>query len=139
MKKIGKKQVAKKAKVAKSIKSGTKSGARTTSTAKSDHARSSIGVTPLGDRVIVMIGGKEESMSKFGIIIPETVDKERPDQGTVVAVGPGKYNEDGDEVIPMSVKIGDRVIFTKYGPDEIKIGEKDYYVISESNILAIID
>ncbi len=104
----------------------------------SGRAKSSIGVTPLGDRVIVMVGGKEENMSKFGIIIPETVDKERPDQGTVVAVGPGKFNEDGDERVPMSVSVGDKVIFSKYGPDEIKIGDKEYYVISESNILAVI-
>ncbi len=100
--------------------------------------KSAVGVTPLGDRVLVLPVGKDEKVSASGIIIPETVDKERPDQGTVVAVGPGKYNEDGDGLVPMSVKVGDKVIFSKYGPDEIKIEGKEYYVIAESNILAII-
>ena len=54
-------------------------------------------------------------------------------------MGPGKYNEDGEELIPMSVKVGQKVIFSKYGPDEIKIAGKEYYIISESNILAIIE
>ncbi|OHB18403.1 MAG: hypothetical protein A2749_02720 [Parcubacteria group bacterium RIFCSPHIGHO2_01_FULL_45_26] len=76
-------------------------------------------------------------MSAGGIIIPETVDKERPDQGTVVAVGPGKRTETG-HLQSINVKVGQKVIFSKYGPDEIKIDGKEYYVISESNILAII-
>ena len=100
--------------------------------------KSSVGVTPLGDRVLVLPLDKNEAMSKSGIIIPETVDKERPDKGKVVAVGPGKRNDDG-KLIPVSVKIGQTVIFSKYGPDEIKIADKEYYVISESNILAIIE
>ncbi|HEY4493053.1 MAG TPA: co-chaperone GroES [Candidatus Paceibacterota bacterium] len=100
--------------------------------------KSTVGVMPLGDRVLVLPLDKNEKTSASGIIIPETIDKERPDTGTVVAVGPGKYNEDG-ELMPMSVKVGDKVIFSKYGPDEIKISDKEYYVISESNILAIID
>ncbi len=98
-----------------------------------------VGVIPLADRVLVLPMGKDEKVSASGIIIPETIDKERPDQGTVIAVGPGKYNEDGEELIPMSVKVGQKVIFSKYGPDEIKIGGKEYYIISESNILAIIE
>ncbi len=100
-------------------------------------SKSAVGVTPLGDRVLVLPLGKDEKVSVSGIIIPETVDKERPDQGTVVAVGPGKIGDD-NERIPMSVKVGQKVIFSKYGPDEIKIDGKEYYVISESNILAII-
>lgn len=101
-------------------------------------SKSSIGVTPLADRVLVLPLGKDEKVSASGIIIPETVDKERPDQGTVVAVGPGKRDEDG-KFWPVNVKVGQKVIFSKYGPDEIKIASKEYYVISESNILAIID
>ena len=102
-------------------------------------AKSTVGVTPLGDRVLVLPLDKSEIKSASGIIIPETVDKERPDQGKVVAVGPGKYDEDGERRIPLSVKVGDTVMFSKYGPNEIKIGEKEYYVISESDILAIIN
>ena len=101
-------------------------------------SKSDVGVRPLADRVLVLPISKDEKVSASGIIIPETVDKERPDQGTVIAVGYGKYNEDGD-LVPMNVKIGQKVIFSKYGPDEIKIAGKEYYIISESNILAIID
>src|SRR3990167_7977047 len=119
-----------------SRKSPQKSSTSTSNAAKS--SVSAVGVTPLGDRVLVLPFDKNEKKSASGIIIPETVDKERPDQGTVIAVGPGKYNEDG-ELMPMSVKVGQKVIFSKYGPDEIKISDKEYYVISESNILAVID
>lgn len=96
-----------------------------------------IGVTPLGDRVIVAPIPKE-TVTSFGIVIPETTDKERPDTGVVVAVGPGKRDDSG-KLVPLGVKVGQKVLFSKYGPDEIKIGDKEYYVISESNILAIID
>lgn len=98
---------------------------------------SSVPVRPLGDRVIVKPLTPEEMGTKTasGIIIPDTV-KEKPEQGKVVAVGPGKF-EDGSR-IPMSVKPGDRVLFSKYGYDEVKIGGVEYYVVSESNILAII-
>jgi chaperonin GroES len=71
-----------------------------------------------------------------GILIPDTA-KEKPEQGTVVAVGPGKF-EDGARV-PMGVKAGDRVLFSKYGHDEVKVGGVEYYVVSESNILAVIN
>ena len=100
-------------------------------------AKSAIGVTPLADRILVEPLDKE-TVSKGGIIIPETVDKERPDQGRVVAVGAGKRNDDG-KLLPLSVKVGQKVLFSKYGPDEVKIGGKEYYVISESNILAVIE
>ena len=97
---------------------------------------SRIGVTPLGDRVIVEPLAKEKMLAS-GIIIPDTADKERPDQGVVVAVGMGKRDDSG-RLVPVSVRVGDKVMFSKYGPDEIKIGDKEYYVVSESNILAIL-
>ena len=101
---------------------------------------SSVGVAPLGDRVVVApLGAEEGSKTASGIIIPATVDQERPDKGRVVAVGPGRWNEDGDARVPVGVKVGQKVIFSKYGPDEIKVGDKEYYVVSESNILAVID
>ncbi len=94
---------------------------------------------PLGDRVVVEPISENErgSKTKAGIFIPETVSKERPEQGTVVAVGPGKMGDDGKRA-PLSVKVGDVVLFTKYGPDEVKIEEKEYFILSESNILAVI-
>ncbi len=80
---------------------------------------------------------EEEKITKSGIVIPDTA-KEKPMKGQVVAVGPGKYNEDG-KVIPMSVKVGDMVLFKKYGPDEIEIDGKKYLVGDEDDILAIIE
>ncbi len=97
-------------------------------------------VKPLGNNVLVEPLSDEErgSKTKSGIFIPETVDKERPDQGTVVEVGPGKRDRHG-KIIPVAVKKGQRIVFSKYGPDEIKVGDKKYYIISEENILAVIE
>ena len=78
------------------------------------------------------------SKTKGGLFIPETADKERSEEGIVVAVGPGKMSDDGSR-LPLSVKTGDKVLFTKYGPDEIKVDGKEYYILSESNILAVIE
>lgn len=101
-------------------------------------ARNNVGITPLADRVLVLPTGRDEKVSASGIIIPETVDKERPDTGLVIAVGAGKRDDNG-KLIPINVKVGQKVIFSKYGPDEIKISDKEYYVISEANILAVIN
>lgn len=79
-------------------------------------------------------GGK----TKAGIYLPETVDKERPEQGKVIAVGPGKFNDEGKR-IPTSVKKGDIVLFTKYGPNEIKVEGKEYLIAREEDILAILE
>lgn len=81
---------------------------------------------------------KEEKATKSGIVLPETAEKEKPMVGKVLAVGPGKANEKG-EVVPMSVKVGDKVLFKKYGPDEIEMDGKKYLVGSEDDILAIIE
>lgn len=93
-------------------------------------------IKPLGDRVILKPLRNEEA-TKSGIILPDTVDKERPEKGEVVATGPGKMLADGKRS-EMSVKAGDKVMFKKYSPDEIKIDNVDYLVISEEDILAII-
>lgn len=97
-------------------------------------------IRPLGDRVVVRPLTTEEmgGTSPSGIIIPETAKQEKPEQGVVVAVGEGKWNEDGDARIPVGVKKGDRVVFSKYGYDEVKMGETEYFIVSESNILAVI-
>ena len=93
-------------------------------------------IHPLGDRVL--IEPLHEEKRKGSIILPETVDKERPEKGRIVAVGHGRTDENGKK-IPMNVKKGDKVLFTKYGPDEIKIDGKEYLIAKEENILAIID
>jgi len=92
---------------------------------------------PLGDRVILE-PLTEEKKSKGGIILPETVDKERPEKGRVIAVGEGKIDENGKR-IKMNVKKGDVVLFTKYGPNEVKIDGKEYLIAKEEDILAILE
>lgn len=107
---------------------------------KKGSPKSKAGVMPLGDRVLVKPFKPEDAhkTTSFGIIIPDTSAKEKPEQGTVVAVGPGKKNEDG-RVVSMSVKVGDKVMFSKYGFDEIKVNGVEYYIVTESSILAILD
>jgi len=97
-------------------------------------------IKPLGDRVLVepLTTDLYAAKSKGGIIIPETVSKERPEKGKVIAVGPGKRTDTGD-IVPIGVKKGQIVIFSKYGPDEIKVGDKEYYILNESQILAVIE
>lgn len=96
-------------------------------------------IKPLGDRVIVRPLTDEElgTVSASGIIIPDSAKKEKPEQGIVIATGPGKWDEDGEKRIPMEVKAGDRVVFSKYGFDEVKFNNKDYFIVSESSILGI--
>ena len=102
---------------------------------------SEINLKPLADRVVVRPLTDEEAgnVSKSGIIIPDTAKKDKPEQGIVMAVGAGKWDEDGEKRIPMEVKVGDKVMFSKYGFDEVKMEDKEYYVLSESSILAIIN
>ena len=88
---------------------------------------------PMFNRVIVKAIREEV---KGGIILPETAGKEKPERGIIVAVGEGKRNEKGD-LLSMRYKVGDKIMFSKYGYDEITINEEEYYVISESNILGI--
>lgn len=97
------------------------------------------GLTPTGDRVLVKPLSVDEAgtTTSFGIIIPDTA-KEKPEQGTVVAVGPGKRGDD-NELVPVSVKVGDRVMFSKYGYDEVKVGGVEYYLVREENILAVLN
>ncbi len=97
---------------------------------------STIGVVPLGDRVLVKPLAPE-TVTSFGIIIPDTV-KEKPEQGVVVAVGPGRRGDDND-LVPVGVQVGDTVLFSKYGFDEIKVAGVEYYVLPENSILAVIN
>ena len=93
-----------------------------------------IKITPLSDHVL--IEPLREEKKKGGIILPDTVDKERQERGKIVAVGPGKM-KDGKRILP-EVKKGDVVLFTKYGPNEIKIDGKEYLIAKEEDILAIL-
>lgn len=95
-------------------------------------------IIPLGDRILLKISDdKNQSKTVSGIYIPDTVDKEKPEQGKVVAVGEGKYID--GKLIPLTVKIGDTVIFSKYGYDEIKVNDEEFLIVKEDNILAIIN
>lgn len=78
-----------------------------------------------------------DKVTKAGIVLPDTAEKEKPIRGKVIAVGPGKISEKGER-IPMSVKVGDIVLFKKYGPDEIEVDDKKYLVGDEDDILAVI-
>ncbi|MFO7263694.1 MAG: co-chaperone GroES [Bacillaceae bacterium G1] len=88
---------------------------------------------PLGDRVVVEVIEQEEKTAG-GIVLPDTA-KEKPQEGRVIAVGKGRY-ENG-QLVPMEVKEGDRVIFSKYAGTEVKVGDKEYLIMRESDILAI--
>jgi len=90
---------------------------------------------PLSDHVV--IEPLREEKKKGGIILPDTIEKERQEKGKVIAVGAGKFDSNGKR-IPLEVKKGDVVIFRKYGPNEVKVGEKEYLICREEDILAII-
>lgn len=92
---------------------------------------------PLGNNVIVK-GIEEDATTKSGIVLPDTADKERPEKGEVMAIGPGKLLDSGERS-PMSVKVGDTILFKKYSPDEIKVDDQEYLVLPETDIIATID
>lgn len=90
---------------------------------------------PLNDRVIVQAVEQEEKTAG-GIVLPDSA-KERPQQAKVVAVGPGRYNDEGKRM-EMTVQVGNQVVFAKYAGTEIEIGGEDYLILSENDILAIV-
>ena len=92
-------------------------------------------IKPLGDRVVLETIAKEE-VTASGIFIPDTAAKEKPQEGKVVAVGTGRVLESGQR-IPLEVVVGDRVFFSKYAGNEIKVEDKEYLIINERDILAI--
>jgi len=95
-------------------------------------------IKPLGDRVLIEPLKNEGEKTKSGIVIPDTAEKERPVEGMIIEVGEGARNEDG-KLVPLLVKKGQKVLFSKYGPTEIKIDEKEYLIAKEEDILAIIE
>jgi len=94
-------------------------------------------IKPLSNHILLEATA-EEKVTKSGIVIPDTADKERPMKGKILAVGPGKRDDEG-EFISMSVKVGDLVLFRKYGPDELELDGKKYLIGSEDDVLAIIE
>ena len=94
-------------------------------------------IKPLSDHILIE-PIKQEEKTKSGILLPDTSEKENPEQGKIIAVGPGKKKDSG-QVVPMDIKQGDMVLFTKYGPNEIKIEDKKYLIAKEEDILAILE
>lgn len=94
-------------------------------------------IKPLSDRVVLEQVSPEET-TKSGIILPGTIEKEKPEQGKIIAVGVGRLLKDGARA-KMEVKVGDKVLFSRYSPTEIKIGNKEYLVVKEEDILAVLE
>lgn len=92
---------------------------------------------PISNNVIIE-PIEEEKTTESGIVIPDTAEKEKPIRGKVIAVGPGKLNNEGRR-IPMSVKVGDIVLFKKYGPDEFEIKKNKYLIAEEDDIIAVVE
>ena len=100
-------------------------------------SKSNFKIKPLGDRILLKpLIEDEMNKTASGIIIPDTVSKEKPEQGTVIAVGEGRWEE--GKRVPMSVKVGDKVVFSRYGYEEVKLDGVEYYILKEENILAVI-
>jgi len=93
-------------------------------------------VKPLGENILVE-PVSEEAKTDSGIVLPDTVDKEKPQKGKIVTLGTGKVTASGKK-IPFNVKVGDIVIFKKYSPDEVDVDDKEYLIMSEEDILAVI-
>jgi chaperonin GroES len=104
--------------------------------AKGNGTATAVKLQPLGDRVVVQPAEREET-TRSGIVIPDTA-KEKPQRGSVIAVGKGRRDDDGDR-IPMDVLVGDTVLFAKYAGTEFKFEEEEYLILSEKDILAKVD
>ncbi len=96
----------------------------------------SVNIKPLEDRILVKTLDAEQTTAS-GLVIPDTA-KEKPQEGEVIAVGPGRFNEDGDERIPLDISVGDKVIYSKYGGTEVKYGGEEYLILSGRDVLAVI-
>ena len=95
-----------------------------------------VGLKPLEDRVVVQADEAEETTAS-GLVIPDTA-KEKPQQGEVLAVGPGKRSEQTGEIIPLDVKVGDTVVYSKYGGTEITVDGEDLLILSSRDVLAVV-
>jgi chaperonin GroES len=102
-------------------------------TVQGNGTAATVKLEPLGDRVVVQPASREET-TKSGIVIPDTA-KEKPQRGSIIAVGKGRLDDDGDR-IPMDVEVGDLVLFAKYAGTEFKYDDEEYLILSEKDILA---
>ncbi len=94
-------------------------------------------IKPLSDHILIK-PLKQEEKTKTGILLPDTVEKDKPEQGKVIAVGPGKKLASG-KIVPLGIKPGQKVLFTKYGPTEIKVDDKEYLIAKEEDVLAVLE
>ena len=94
-------------------------------------------IKPLADYIVIEPISQEEK-TKTGILVPSTIEREKPEQGRVIAIGTGKRTDSG-QLIPPEVKPGDIVLFTKYGPNEVKVDDKEYLIAKQEDILAILE
>jgi chaperonin GroES len=101
-----------------------------------DHV-ASVNIKPLEDKILVQ-ANEAETTTASGLVIPDTA-KEKPQEGTVVAVGPGRWDEDGEKRIPLDVAEGDTVIYSKYGGTEIKYNGEEYLILSARDVLAVVN
>jgi chaperonin GroES len=100
-------------------------------------AKSKAKLKPVGGNILVQ-PIEEEQVTDSGIVLPDTVSKEKPQKGKIVALGTGKLDEDGEK-IPFNVKVGEVVLFKKYGPEEVSVEDEDFLLMEEADILAIIE
>lgn len=110
---------------------------KTTKKKAKSKPKSGFSLQPLDDKIVVRPQALEEKKTGFGLIIPDSASKEKPDTGKVVAVGDGRLAENGSR-IKMTVKVGDTVLFSKYVPEEIKLNGEDLIILREDQILGII-
>jgi chaperonin GroES len=97
----------------------------------------SITIKPLEDRIVVRALDAEQTTAS-GLVIPDTA-KEKPQEGEVLAVGPGRFTEDGDKRVPLDISTGDVVVFSKYGGTEVKYNGEEYLILSARDVLAVVD
>ena len=97
----------------------------------------SVSIKPLEDRILVQTLEAEQTTAS-GLVIPDTA-KEKPQEGKVMAVGPGRFDEDGDKRIPLDIKVGDVVIYSKYGGTEVKYDGQEYLLLGARDVLAIVE
>ena len=96
-----------------------------------------VSIKPLEDRIVVQ-ANEAETTTASGLVIPDTA-KEKPQEGTVVAAGPGRWDEDGEKRIPLDVAVGDVVLYSKYGGTEVKYSGEDYLILSARDVLAVVE
>jgi chaperonin GroES len=97
----------------------------------------SVSIKPLEDRIVVKPLDAEQTTAS-GLVIPDTA-KEKPQEGEVLAVGPGRFDDDGEKRIPLDVKVGDTVLYSKYGGTEVKYSGEEYLILSARDVLAVIE